>query len=930
MYYQENVDYVNLLWEDFMFQADNRDISPARKEHMPYLRFTKVIISRFISKDKTISMRNMINLHTIRDDSLLGTLKFVSKTEDYHKYGALIYDEMINQDIKDPKAYKSYLDFATGKATPKKAKKFKKVASPSKKLDTPGVSMSKKKALAKVDRGKGMHLLSEATLLEAAQLKKDLKKSKQDTHMLHASGSGDGVGSQPKVHDESEDQTTGINEGTGTKPGVPDVPNYQSESENKSWGDSDDDNNDNDIDDVSNDKDDDVESDANGDTDEDENPNLNQNDDEEEEYEKEYSMKKEEKEDVEMTDAGPEDVSQENSYEQVEDDAHVTLIATPITQKIEGPMQSSYVSSDFDNQFLNLDNALPINNEVVSMMNVKVHHEEPSTQTPPLLTIPVTVIPKTSTATAPTIPPTIQPISHLPQQSTPNPAPKTEPTTTLIPALLDFLPLFEFDQRVFILEKELSQLKQVDYSAQLLETIKSQILAMVDAQLSTRLEDSIHKAFRSYTEEFEKKAKDEKKRYINLVEKSVKEIIKDEVKTSLTEFELKKILLDKMQKSKSYRAAQQHKELYDGLVKSYKLDKELFESYGQAYSLKRYREDKDKDEDPPAGSDQGHMNQCLRLQTLRCHIIKKVIWNAGKTIDFRPPQTWISKIAQAEKPPLTFDELMSTPIDFSAYVMNNLKIDNLTQEHLVGPAFNLLKGTCRSRVELEYHFEECYKAGPKRQKFYGYTSNMESKHDVFSTKRVIVVTHVKIMKWYDYGYLEEIEVQREDQKLYKFKKGDFPRLNLRDIKDMLLLLVQKKLSKLERDVIFDFGVALWMPETLKSDISNMTSYIAYNNPQGIIYQDKLKRNRLMHWDELYKFSDGTLTYVRSVLHDIASNLRMDYLPKRRWSELERRRSRIMIKAIDQHLFKTRLMRNLEKFVGRRDYGEDFRLLERTI
>ncbi|GJS59650.1 hypothetical protein Tco_0654434 [Tanacetum coccineum] len=68
------------------------------------------------------------------------------------------------------------------------------------------------------------------------------------------------------------------------------------------------------------------------------------------------------------------------------------------------------------------------------------------------------------------------------------------------------------------------------------------------------------------------------------------------------------------------------------------------------------------------------------------------------------------KIAKANKPPLTFDELMSTPIDFSAYVMHNMKIENLTQVYLVGPTFNLLKGTCRSRVELEYHFEECYKA----------------------------------------------------------------------------------------------------------------------------------------------------------------------------------------------------------------------------
>ncbi|GJX49997.1 hypothetical protein Tco_0276842 [Tanacetum coccineum] len=175
MYNKKNVDYVALLWEDFMYQADNREISSARKEHMPYPRFTKVIISHFISKDKTISMRNRINLHIIRDDSFL--------------------------DVKDSKAYKTYYDFATGKATPNKARKFKKVASPSRKLslvleeepaekpkrakkpakksttvttagvairDTPSESVPKKKTPAKVDRGKGMDLLSDVALLEAA------------------------------------------------------------------------------------------------------------------------------------------------------------------------------------------------------------------------------------------------------------------------------------------------------------------------------------------------------------------------------------------------------------------------------------------------------------------------------------------------------------------------------------------------------------------------------------------------------------------------------------------------------------------------------------------------------------------------------------------------------------------------------------------
>ncbi|GKD88809.1 hypothetical protein Tco_1364316, partial [Tanacetum coccineum] len=72
-------------------------------------------------------------------------------------------------------------------------------------------------------------------------------------------------------------------------------------------------------------------------------------------------------------------------------------------------------------------------------------------------------------------------------------------------------------------------------------------------------------------------------------------------------------------------------------------------------------------------------------------------WNVRKSINSRPPQTWINKISQAEKPPLSFDELMITAIKFSAYVMNHLKIDKLTQEHLVGLTFNLSKGHAKKR-----------------------------------------------------------------------------------------------------------------------------------------------------------------------------------------------------------------------------------------
>ncbi|GJV56293.1 hypothetical protein Tco_1457298 [Tanacetum coccineum] len=449
-----------------------------------------------------------------------------------------------------------------------------------------------------------MELLSNAALLEAAQ-----------------------------VPNKQEDKTSGTDEGTGTKPGVPSVPKYLSESENESWGDSgdDDDYNDDDSNEVTKDDDDEDDNDDEEEEHEEEyvrTPDSFEFNDDEEEYDELYKdvdvksldaeREKEGKGDAEMTDADK-NVSQERSYEQVVDDAHVTLTTT---QKTEGSMQISSVSSDFASKFLNLDNVPPADNEVDSMMNVKVHQEESST---------------------------LAPSSHYACNSYPENlyySRNDQPTTSSIPALPNFASLFGFDQRVSALEQELSQVKQVDHSAQIL----AQIPAIVDEHLSTRIGFATQTALQSYTAEFEKKAQAEKEKYIDIIEKSVKEIIKDEVKSqlpqilpkeisdfatlmiqstineslenvvldksssqpqstyeaaaSLIEFELKKIMLDKLDKSKSYRAAEQHRDLYDARVKSYQLDKDLFDSYGKEYSLKIGSDDEDKDEDPPAGSDQ--------------------------------------------------------------------------------------------------------------------------------------------------------------------------------------------------------------------------------------------------------------------------------------------------------------------------------------
>nr|GEU63598.1 retrovirus-related Pol polyprotein from transposon TNT 1-94 [Tanacetum cinerariifolium]GEU81627.1 retrovirus-related Pol polyprotein from transposon TNT 1-94 [Tanacetum cinerariifolium] len=64
---------------------------------------------------------------------VLGSLKFVPKTDDYQAYGALILVEMTNLKMRNSPAYKTFLAYATGAIPPKKARKFKKPASPLKK-----------------------------------------------------------------------------------------------------------------------------------------------------------------------------------------------------------------------------------------------------------------------------------------------------------------------------------------------------------------------------------------------------------------------------------------------------------------------------------------------------------------------------------------------------------------------------------------------------------------------------------------------------------------------------------------------------------------------------------------------------------------------------------------------------------------------------
>nr|GFA71412.1 hypothetical protein [Tanacetum cinerariifolium] len=302
----------------------------------------------------------------------------------------------------------------------------------------------------------------------------------------------DGVGSQPKVPDELQDKAFDINEGTGTIPGVLDVPKDQSESENESWGESRDDDDSNDDDNYDDSNEDDSDDDGNNDASNDEGTEFdnNQNDDDKEE---EY-------------------------------------VRTP----------SRYESINDENKHVNKEEYDSIDEELYKDMNVKLkdveHGKEGKTNVentdaghddnqvirhPHFLPILVTIIPETSTSTGTTIPLPIPPFTHLLHQSTPT----TKATTSLL-KILDFSSLCGFNQRVSILKKEHSQLKQVDHSAQLLEAIKSQVHAAVESHLGTRLRNTIQQVLKE-------DVKSGKEKYMEFIDKYVKANVIDQVRIQL-------------------------------------------------------------------------------------------------------------------------------------------------------------------------------------------------------------------------------------------------------------------------------------------------------------------------------------------------------------------------------------------------------------
>ncbi|GJX95596.1 hypothetical protein Tco_0351394 [Tanacetum coccineum] len=297
-----------------------------------------------------------------------------------------------------------------------------------------------------------------------------------------------------------------------------------------------------------------------------------------------------------------------------------------------------------------------------------------------------------------------------------------------------------------------AQAENADFLNKLVDNIKKIIKDQVKEQVKAQVSKILSKIKKTVNEQLEAEV---------LTRSSNESKTSHTVAANLSELELKKILIDKMESNKSIHRSDEQRNLYKALVDAYESDKLILDTYGDTISFKRRRDDEDKDEEPFVRSNRGSKRRRARKELESTNEPKKkTSKTTGKSTEgskshhktagesaqaeepmhtakdleepahqefktrvtedqpnketFQHPdwfqklakpltpdrkwnktlpdahghvQPWLSSLVQMEDPRESFNELMDTPLDFSAFVMNRLKVDTLTSESLAGPIF---------------------------------------------------------------------------------------------------------------------------------------------------------------------------------------------------------------------------------------------------
>ncbi|GJR38183.1 hypothetical protein Tco_1213867 [Tanacetum coccineum] len=250
----------------------------------------------------------------------------------------------------------------------------------------------------------------------------------------------------------------------------------------------------------------------------------------------------------------------------------------------------------------------------------------------------------------------------------------------------------------------------------------------------------------------------------------------------------------------------------------------------------------------------------------------------------------------------------------------------------------------------------------QRQRFY--IDRFDSEGDrraVRTHMRILSVVRIEVFSMYGYNYMKQIVLLRADLNEHVIAERDFKYLYLSDFEDLYLLNLQGHLNHLspEDKKILITAVNLWTRnlvirqriedfqlgiESYQTQL-NLTKprweatgfefkhdYTVIDSPRAVTFRDRYGVQMIMRFNEIHKFSDGTLQQIDEALDYRVKEFRVNRtnpgMNTRFWTKKDIVRSKEFMFAIQKRLKTRRIFRNMKSFVGGRIREGDYRLLKR--
>nr|GEV59311.1 integrase, catalytic region, zinc finger, CCHC-type, peptidase aspartic, catalytic [Tanacetum cinerariifolium] len=194
--------------------------------------------------------------------------------------------------------------------------------------------------------------------------------------------------------------------------------------------------------------------------------------------------------------------------------------------------------------------------------------------------------------------------------------------------------------------------------------------------------------------------------------------------------------------------------------------------------------------------------------------------------------------------------------------------------------------------------------------------------------QILSVVQIEVFSMYGYDYMKKIVLRRADLHEHVIAERDFKYLYLSDFEDLYLLNLQGHLNHLPPNdkKILTTAVNLTKPQWTATSFEYKHDYTIIESPRAVIFRDKYGVQMMMRFNEIHKFSDGTLLQIDEALDYRVKEFRINKLNPglntRFWTTKGVDRCNAFMFAIHRRLKTRRIFRNLESFVGGREKSEN--------